>query len=475
MSPTQHGSNRPAKTPTGVHGLDTITGGGIPRGRPTLLYGGPGCGKTVLGMQTLVNGATLYGEPGLFVSFEEPAEAIVENTEPFGWPIRQLQEQGSLLLDHIDLNTASFEEAGGYELDPIVLRIESAIDEIGAQRVVLDTLEKLYLGLAQTASVRTGVDMLLSRLREKRVTVIFTAEARQVGGTRWGFEDYLSDCAIFLDHRLHEEVSTRRLRVVKYRGGSHETNEYPYLIDEHGISVFPLTSLSLNYTASTERLSTGITALDDMLDGGVYQGSSVLLSGVPGSGKTSISAQCAANACADRRRVLYISFEEPRGDLVRNMGAIGLDLQQHMESGLLRLHSSRPTEHSIEKHLMIIYRLVESQQPELVVFDPMSSIHHAGTGPQARSFMMRLIDHLRAQGCTTLFTHLIRHDRAADATTEEVSSLMDVWIVVRDIRENIRSRSLYIVKARGIAHSNDVRELHFSSRGVSLGEVKGSG
>lgn len=456
------------KSPTGIPGLDEVTGGGIPNGRPTLLFGGPGCGKTVMAIESLVHGATNLGEPGVYVSFEEPVEAIIDNTVAFGWDLEGLQEKKLLALDHIDLNAQPFVESGQYDLEPILLRIESAIERIGAQRVALDTLEKLYGTLSDAPSVRAGVDGLLKRLRRKGVTLVFTAEARELGGTRLGFEDYLTDCAIYLDHRITEEVSTRRLRIVKYRGSGHETNEYPYLIDEQGTSVFPLTSLSLDYPASTERLSTGMKELDQMLNGGVYRGSSVLVSGVPGSGKTSVAAQFAAAACSDGLHALFLSFEEPKADLIRNMKSVGVELAPHIDSGRLSMVTSRPTEHSMEKHLMIIYRTVETIGPDVMIFDPMSSIHHAGTSAQARFFLLRLIDHLRSQGRTIFFTDLIRDDRLGDRTSDEVSSLMDTWIVVRDRREAERRRTLYILKARGIAHSNDTRELVLSNRGVYL-------
>ena len=404
------------KAPTGIQGLDEITGGGLPRGRPTLVCGSAGCGKTLLAMEFLVRGATEFGEPGVFMAFEETAEELAQNVRSLGFDLEDLAEQNKLLVDFVRVERSEIEETGEYDLEGLFIRLGHAIDSLGAKRVVLDTLETLFGGLSNAAILRAELRRLFRWLKDKGVTAIITGERGDGTLTRHGLEEYVSDCVIVLDHRVTEQLSTRRLRIVKYRGTTHGTNEYPFLIDENGISVLPVTSLGLSQEASDERISTGIPRLDAMLGGkGVYRGSSVLISGTAGTGKTSLAAHFADATCRRGERCLYFAFEESESQLVRNMRSIGLDLAPWSKKGLLRFHATRPSAYGLEMHLATLHKLVNEFEPRVVVVDPITTFLGAGTSVEAESMLMRLIDFLKAQQITAMFTSLTHGGNAPGA------------------------------------------------------------
>ena len=390
-----------------------------------------------------------------------------------GFDLDDLIEKKSLSVDYIHIERSEIEETGEYDLEGLFIRLGYAIDSIGAKRVVLDTLETLFSGLSNVSILRAELRRLFRWLKEKGVTAIITAERGNGTFTRHGLEEYVSDCVLLLDHRVEGQISTRRLRIVKYRGSSHGTNEFPFLIDEGGISVFPITSLQLQHKASSERISTGVPALDTMLGGpGVYRGSSVLLSGTAGVGKTSLSCHFVDASCQRAERCLYIAFEESEAQLLRNMRSIGLNLEQWVKKGMLRFHVARPTMNGLEMHLASIHKQVEAFQPQLVVVDPITGFISSGTGPDATSMMMRLVDYLKARQITALFTNLNYVGSALEQTEVEISSLIDTWLLLRDIELNgERNRGLYILKSRGMAHSNQIREFLLTDRGIQLTEV----
>lgn len=460
------------KAPTGIHGLDEITGGGLPKGRPTLVCGSAGCGKTLLGMEFLVKGATEYGEPGVFLAFEETAEELTENVRSLGFDLDDLIDQKKLAVDFVHLERSEIEETGEYDLEGLFIRLGHAIDSTGAKRVVLDTLETLYAGLSNAAILRAELRRLFRWLKQKGVTAIVTAERGEGALTRHGLEEYVSDCVITLDHRVTEQVATRRIRVVKYRGSRHGTNEYPFLIDERGIDVLPITSVGLDHDASQERISTGLPRLDAMLGGeGFYQGTSVLVSGTAGVGKSSLAATFVEAACGRGEKALYFAFEESRGQIVRNMRSIGIDLEPWIKKGLLQFHAARPTFSGLEAHLAAMYKAVRDFQPRVVVVDPISNFISVGTLAEIKAMMMRLVDFLKASGITGLFTSLT-HDGVTEQTDRSISSLIDTWVLLRDIEVNgERNRGLYILKSRGMPHSNQIREFTLSERGIQLTDV----
>jgi circadian clock protein KaiC len=461
------------KCPTGIQGFDEVTQGGLPKGRPTLVCGNAGCGKTLFAMQFLVNGAQRYGEPGVFVSFEETDQDLIQNVATLGWDLPQLIDQKKMLLDHVHIERSEIEETGEYDLEGLFIRLGYAIDSIGAQRVVLDTIAALFGGFASEAILRAELRRLFRWLKDKGVTAIITGEPGESSLTRYGLEEYVSDCVVVLDHRMMEQVATRRLRVLKYRGSSHGTNEYPFLIGAEGISVLPITSLGLDYAASTERISSGIPRLDAMLGGqGFYRGSSILVSGTAGTGKTSLAASFADAACRRGERCLYFAFEEAMGQIVRNLRSIGLDLQPWVKSDLLRFHAARPTLYGLEMHLVTTHKLIEQFKPRVVIVDPISNLTAAGTEEETRSTLSRLIDFLKMNQITALFTDLTRGGNPLETTETAISSLMDTWILLRDIESgNERNRGLYILKSRGMAHSNQIREFLLTDEGIDLLDV----
>src|SRR5512135_2906627 len=458
------------KCPTGIRGLDEITGGGLPQGRPTLVCGGAGSGKTLLAMEFLVQGVMQYDEPGVFMAFEETAEELTQNVRSLGFDLDDLAERKKLLVDYVQLERSQIEETGEYDLEGLFVRLGYAIDSLGAKRVVLDTIETLFGGLSQTAILRAELRRLFRWLKDKGVTAIITGERSEGTLTRQGLEEYVSDCVIVLDHRVTEQLSTRRLRIVKYRGSAHGTNEYPFLIDEDGFSVLPITSLGLAHDASDERISTGIARLDAMLGGpGYYRGSSVLVSGTAGSGKTSLAAHFADATCRRGERCLYFAFEESQRQFVRNMRSIGLDLEPWLEAGLLQFHAARPTLAGVEIHLATMYRLIDEFRPRAVIVDPISSLSVAGTLAEAEATLLRLVDLLKGRQITALLTNLTSGGGSLEQTEIGISSLIDTWLLLRDIESGgERNRGMYILKSRGMAHSNQICEFLITDRGIDL-------
>jgi circadian clock protein KaiC len=461
------------KAATGIHGLDEITGGGLPRGRPTLVCGGAGCGKTLLATEFLVRGATEFGEPGVFLAFEETAEELAQNVRSLGFDLEALARRNKLLVDFVRVERGEIEETGAYDLEGLFIRLGHAIDSLGARRVVLDSLETLFGGLSNAAILRSELQRLFRWLKDRGVTVVVTGERGEGTLTRHNLEEYVSDCVIVLDHRVTEQLSTRRLRIVKYRGSTHGTNEYPFLIDDNGISVLPITSLGLHQEASDERVSTGVPRLDAMLGGpGVYRGSTVLVTGTAGTGKTSLAASFADATCRRSERCLYVAFEESESQLVRNMRSIGLDLAPWLKKALLRVHATRPTAFGLEMHLATLHKLVNEMQPSAVIVDPITTFASAGTSLEAESMLMRLIDFLKSRQITAWFTTLTQSGTLQEQSQVGISSLIDTWLLLRDIElGGERNRAVYVLKSRGTAHSNQIREFFLTGHGIELKDV----
>lgn len=461
------------KSRTGIKGLDEITIGGFPQGRPTLICGSAGCGKTLFSIEFLVHGALKYGEPGVFVAFEEKTEELTVNVASLGFDLAQMQKDKLIKLDHVHIERSEIEETGEYDLDGLFIRLGHAIDSIGAKRVVLDTIESLFSGLDNEAIIRAELRRLFEWLKEKKVTTIITGEKGDGTLTRQGLEEYVSDCVILLDHRVENKISTRLLRIVKYRGSVHGTNEYPFLIDEDGISVLPVTSLTLSHNVSSDRISSGIPALNKMLGGeGFFRASSILVSGTAGTGKTSIAGSFANETCLNGERCIYFAFEESPKQIVRNMRSIGIDLQTHIDNDLLMFHASRPTLNGLEMHLLAINKLITQFKPTAVVVDPITNLITVGSVSEVKSVLIRLIDFLQSQNITVMFTALSLNDSISEQTDESVSSLVDAWLLVRDIEFNgERNRGLYVMKSRGMKHSNQVREFVISDNGLDLVDV----
>jgi circadian clock protein KaiC len=461
------------KSPTGITGLDEITEGGFPKGRPTLICGSAGCGKTLMSMQFLIKGILDYNEPGVFMSFEETAPDLVMNVASLGFDLNELQAKKKLVIDHVRVERSEIEEAGEYDLDGLFIRLGHAIDSIKAKRVVLDTLEALFSGFDNTAILRAELRRLFQWLKEKGVTAIITGERGEASLTRQGLEEYVSDCVILLDNRIIEQVSTRRLRIVKYRGSTHGTNEYPFLIDEEGVSVLPITSLKLNNKVSSEIIPTGVKGLDEMFfGGGFYRGSNILVSGTAGTAKTTLASCFAYEQCKRGERVIYFAFEESPDQLIRNMKSIGMNLETFVKKGLLLIQATRPSLNGLELHLLTLRKLIKEFRPTTVVMDPISNLISVGSSHEVRSMLVRLIDMLKINNITALFTSLSQQTESGmrpDLAEESVSSLVDTWITVRDI-EGVgeRNRGIYIIKARGMAHSNQVREFVITNKGIEL-------
>lgn len=464
------------KTLTGVEGLDEITEGGFPKGRPTLICGGAGCGKTLLSMQFLIKGITEFDEPGVFMSFEEPSNDLSLNVRSLGFDLEKLKAEKKLVVDHVRVERSEIEEAGEYDLDGLFVRLGYAIDTVKAKRVVLDTLESLFSGLDNQAILRAELRRLFHWLKERGVTAVITGERGEATLTRQGLEEYVSDCVIMLDHRVIEQVSTRRLRIIKYRGSTHGTNEYPFLIDEDGISVLPITSLKLDNEVSSDIISTGVPGLNDMFEkSGVYRGSNILVSGTAGTAKTTIAAYFVNEQCLKKEKTVYFAFEESPQQLVRNMKSIGIDLEKHIKNGYLEIHSSRPSLNGLELHLLTLRKMIKEFKPTTVVIDPISNLISVGSMHEVRSMLVRLIDMLKLNNITALFTSLNKQtdDMRPDLAEESVSSLVDTWITVRDM-EGIgeRNRGIFIIKSRGMGHSNQVREFLITKQGIKLLDVE---
>ena len=465
--------NKLQKTPTGIRGLDEIALGGLPAGRISLICGAAGAGKTLFGMEFLVHGALQYHEPGVLMAFEETVEELTKNVISLGYDLNDLCSSGRLFIDSVQVDRTEFEESGEYDLEGLFIRLADAIDRIGAKRVVLDTLEALFSGLKSEAILRTELQRLFRWLKDKGVTAVVSAERADRALTRHGLEEYTSDCVILLDHRVTEQISTRRLRIVKYRGSSHGTNEYPFLIDENGISVFPITSIGLEHHVSLERVSTGILPLDTMLGGqGVYRGSSVLISGTAGTGKTSIAAHFAKTACSRGEKTLYLAFEESRDQVIRNMRSIGTDLEPYVSEGLLRFQATRPTVYGLETHLATILKTIEESQPLTIILDPITNLIQAGAQIEVKVMLARLIDYLKSRQITAIFTSLTAGGEDLRKTDVGVSSLMDTWLLLTDIESSgERNRGLQVLKSRGMAHSNQIREFRLGATGIELLDV----
>jgi circadian clock protein KaiC len=470
------------KIPSGIKGFDDITGGGLPKGRPALVSGGPGCGKTLFAMEFVARGIIDYHEPGVFVAFEEKIDDLEKNFISMGFDLGKLVSEKKLAIDHIYLDRSEIEETGEYNLEGLFIRLGSLIDSVNAKRVAIDTLEALFSGFSNEAILRSELRRLFLWLKDRGVTAIVTGERGDSTITKYGLEEYVADCVITLDHRITNQIATRRLRVVKYRGSSHGTDEYPFLISSNGIAVLPITSMSLTHEASTEKISSGIPRLDTMLGGeGYYRGSSILVSGQAGTGKTSVAAKFAEAACRRKEKSLFFIFEESESQLRRNMKSIGIDLDPLVRKGLLRFHAVRPTAYSLEMHLSMMLQLVQEFSPSVVVIDPISNLYPVGDDIQVRSMLMRLIDHIKSSQITGLFTNLTSEyapsPYSVEPTQAHVSSLMDTWLLLKNVEGNgERNRVFSIVKARGLAHSNQLREFILSDRGIELLDLyQGSG
>ena len=461
------------KSPTGIQGLDEITGGGLPKGRPTLICGNAGCGKTLLAMEFLVRGATIYNEPGVFVAFEETESELTKNVASLGFDLDALITSKKMVIDHVHIERSEIEETGEYDLEGLFIRLAYAIDSISAKRIVIDTVESLFAGLPNHAILRSEIRRLFRWLKKKGLTAIITGERGDGKLSREGLEEFVSDCVIVLDHRVSEQTSTRRMRIIKYRGTLHGTNEYPFLIDENGFAVLPITSIGLSHTVSSERISTGIEQLDAMMGNkGYYRGSSILVSGTAGTGKSSLASHFVAATCNRGERVLYFSLEESPAQIIRNMRSIGIDLEPLEKKGLLMFHAMRPTFTGLEMHLATMLKHVRDFNPSAVIVDPLNSFISTESATEAKSLAMRLIDHLKLNNITAFFTTLTSGGSTLEHTDVFISSLIDTWLLLRDIEiGGERNRGIYILKSRGMAHSNQIREFLLTDQGIILRNV----
>ena len=465
-----------AKTPTGIRGLDEITRGGLPKGRPTLVCGGPGSGKTLLALTFLVNGALQFGEPGVLVTFEENGDEIANDVASLGFDLPELIKTQKLVVDYVRVERSEIEETGEYDLEGLFVRLNYAIQSVGAKRVVLDTIEALFAGLSNGGILRAEMRRLFRWLKDQGVTAVITGERGDGLLTRQGLEEYVSDAVILLDHRVHDQVSTRRLRVVKYRGSYHGTNEYPFLINSEGISVLPVSSLALQHDAPMDRVSTGVSRLDEMLSGGgYYRGSTILISGTAGTGKTSLAAHFLDAACRRGERCLCFLFEESPQQLLRNMRSIGIDLEPWVADGLLQFHADRPSRYGLETHLVTMHKVVADFKPTVTVLDPVTNLMTVGTYSDVQAMLTRMIDHLKTENITALLTSLTPGKTDIERTETTISSLMDTWILLaNDAAGGEHRRGLYVLKSRGMAHSNQVREFVLTDQGLQLLDTAGA-
>jgi len=467
ISRTNH---RLAKTPTGIRGLDEITRGGFPTGRPTLVCGGPGSGKTLLALTFLVNGAVQFDEPGVLLTFEENGDEIANDVASLGFDLPDLIRAGKLVVDYVRVERSEIQETGEYDLEGLFVRLNHAIESTGAKRVVLDTIESLFAGLSNDGILRAELRRLFRWLKDKGVTAVITGERGEGRLTRQGLEEYVSDAVVLLDHRVHDQVSTRRLRVVKYRGSYHGTNEYPFLINADGISVLPVSSLALVHDAPLDRISTGVAALDDMLSGtGYYRGSTILVSGTAGTGKTSLAAHFLDAACRRGERCLCFLFEESPKQLIRNMRSIGIDLEPWVATGVLKFHADRPSRYGLETHLVTIHQVVADFAPTVTVLDPVTNLMTVGTSSDVQAMLTRMIDYLKTENITALLTSLTPGKTDIERTETTISSLMDTWLLLaNDEVGGVHRRGLYVLKSRGMAHSNEVREFALTDHGLQV-------
>jgi circadian clock protein KaiC len=458
------------KSSSGIAGFDEITGGGLPSGRPTIVCGGPGCGKTMFAMEFLIRGATEFGEPGVLMTFEETGEEMSRNVESLGFDLQSLVDKEKLFLDYVRIEPSEIQETGEYDLEGLFIRLQHAVESVGAKRVVLDTVEAIFSGFANEGMLRAEIRRLFRWLKDRGLTTVITAERGSEGTlTRYGLEEYVSDCVVSLDHRVNDQISTRRMRIVKYRGSSHGTDEYPFLIDQKGFSVLPLSSIRLDHKVTKDRISSGIKDLDAMLEGrGFFKGSSILVSGTSGSGKSTVAAHFANETCRRGKRVLYVAFEESSAQVTRNMRSVGINLDQYIKKGLLEFRAWRPTQHGLEMHLLRIHELVDDFNPQVVIVDPITNLISANLN-EVHAMLMRLLDFLKDRQITAMFTTLTANRGTEEQTEVGISSLTDTWILLRDLELNgERDRCLYVLKSRGMAHSNQIREFVLSRSGVRL-------
>jgi circadian clock protein KaiC len=475
--PTHTPSNQLLRSPTGIPGLDEITFGGLPTGRPTLVCGGPGSGKTLLGISFLVNGIRLYDEPGVLMSFDENAAELAQDVQALGFDLPGLVEAGKLVVDYVHVDRSEIEETGEFDLDGLFVRLDDAVRTAGAKRVVLDTVESLFSGLENETILRAELRRLLRWSRDRGLTTIITGEQGERTLTRHGLEEYVTDAVIALDHRVDDQISTRRVRVVKYRGSQHGTNEYPFLIDSAGISVLPVTSLLLEHPAPTERVPSGLPELDGMLGGeGYYKGSTILVSGTSGTGKTTLAAHFARGICGHGLRCLFSLSEESPAQMVRNMHMAGIDLQPYVDRGLLHLQADRPSRYGLEAHLAIMHRAIDQFRPNAVILDPVTSLLTVGAVNYVRGMLTRLIDYLKTRGITTMFTSLTPSGSELETTETMISSLMDSWIVLSLEPEHRRQRRwIRVLKSRGMAHSDESRPFRIGGTGIEIALESGEG
>jgi len=462
--------HRLEKAPTGIRGFDEITQGGLPKGRTALVTGGPGTGKTMFAMEFLVKGATEFGEPGVFVSFEETADELIANSASLGFSLPELCDANLLYIDYVRVERSEIEESGEYDLEGLFIRLSHAINSVGARRLVLDTIETLFSGLPNISILRAELRRLFRWIKDKNISTIVTGERGAVSLTREGLEEYVSDCVVLLDHRVTDQISTRRLRVLKYRGSEHGTNEYPFLISDRGFMVLPITSMKLDYAVGEERVSSGIPRLDAMLGGkGFYRGSLILVSGTAGTGKTAVAASFADAACHRGEKTMYFAFEESAQQVVRNMRSIGLDLEQWTGKGILKIVGQRPTIHGLEHHLLSMQFMIDDFRPTTVVVDPVTNLSQVGSLRDVRLMLSRLVDYLKARNITILFTSLTQGGTDAELTDVGISSLADSWLKLQNLEAGgERNRGISILKSRGMAHSNQVREFLLTDQGIDL-------
>ena len=458
------------KSQTGIRGFDDITDGGLPKNRPTLIAGEPGCGKTVLAMEFIVNGAVMFNEPGVFMTFEESTDELALNMSSFGYDLHALLDKNKIYLEQVQMNAEVIQEAGRYGIEGLFVRLEQAIDKVRAKRVVLDSLDTLFHGL-DYETLRLEFKRLFSWLKQKKVTVIVTAEIGENFLTRLGLEEYIVDCVVLLDNRATNQITTRRVRVIKYRGSIHGNNEYPFIIDETGLTVFPIISEVIQQKSSSKRISSGIKQLDDMMDKkGFFLGSSILVSGTAGTGKTSVAASFAYSVCKTKERCFFCAFEEAPNQVMRNVLSIGIDLEPLVKSGYLHFYYARPTLQNLELHFIAIKKIINEIKPSVVILDPITNLMTEGPNSDIRSMLTRFVDYLKTQHITVLFTAAITVGSIARNPSDEgISSMVDTWIMVQDVElDDKRNRSLYVMKSRGMNHSKEVREFIISSKGIKL-------
>ena len=461
------------KCPSGIKGFDEITKGGFPKNRTTLVSGATGTGKTLFGIDFLISGAIKFKETGVFMSFEETEDELFKDVASLNLDLQGLVKRKKILIEHVIFERSDLQETD-FNLEGIFVRLEHAIDSIGAKRVVLDSIESLFAGITNAGILRLEIKRLFRWLKEKQVTTIVTGEPGKEYYTSHGLEQYISDCVILLDNRVKEQIAIRRIRVVKYRGSQHGTNEYPFVIDNDGLSVIPITSAGLDQPGTGKKVSTGIPSLDKMFRGkpGFTRGSTVLASGTAGTGKTSLAAAFALASCKRGERCLFLSYEESSGQLIQNMSSIGIHFEPMVKAGLLKIVSTRPSFFGLEMHLLDLYKLIAEFKPKAVVIDPLTSLIGEGDQREIRSMITRMIDLLKSHGITTFFTSLVSSAAQNDTSGEiGVSSLIDTWIVVRELEEDAgkkRIRGLFIVKSRGTGHESDVHKLVLSDDGITL-------